>query len=167
MAWARFSLTRWWAIVRKEFLQLRRDRITFALIVGVPIMQKTLFGFAINFDPKHLPTAVIAADYSEFTRSFIAAMRTSEYFDIVSVLPDEQAGRRALTQGRVLFVLEIPQGFTRDLVKGDHPSLRVEADATDSVAVATALGVLPSLAESGLQKDLVGPLTSLGAAIPQ
>jgi ABC-2 type transport system permease protein len=167
MASARFSLTRWWAIVRKEFLQLRRDRITFALIVGVPIMQMTLFGFAINFDPKHLPTAVIAADYSEFTRSFIAAMRTSEYFDIVSVLPDEQAGRRALTQGRVLFVLEIPQGFTRDLVKGDHPSLRVDADATDSVAVATALGVLPSLAESVLQRDLVGPLTSLGAAPPQ
>src|ERR1700751_2709165 len=117
---AAFSLTRWWAIVRKEFLQLRRDRITFALIVGVPIIPMTLFGFAINFDPKHLPTAVIATDYTEFTRSLIAAMSTSEYFDIVSVLADEQSGRRALTQGRVLFVLDIPQGFTRDLVKGAH-----------------------------------------------
>jgi ABC-2 type transport system permease protein len=161
-----FSLRRWWAIVRKEFLQLRRDRITFALIVGVPIIQMTLFGFAINFDPKHLPTAVIATDYSEFTRSFIAAMRTSEYFDIVSVLPDEQSGRRALTQGRVLFVLDIPQGFTRDLVKGAHPALRVDADATDAVAVATALAVLPSLAQSVLQRDLVGPLSSLAAATP-
>jgi ABC-2 type transport system permease protein len=161
-----FSLRRWWAIVRKEFLQLRRDRITFALIVGVPIIQMTLFAFAINFDPKHLPTAVIATDYSEFTRSFIAAMRTSEYFDIVSVLPDEQSGRRALTQGRVLFVLDIPQGFTRDLVKGAHPALRVDADATDAVAVATALAVLPSLAQSVLQRDLVGPLSSLAAATP-
>jgi ABC-2 type transport system permease protein len=166
MSSPRFSLMRWSAIVRKEFLQLRRDRITFALIVGVPIIQMTLFGFAINFDPKHLPTAVIASDYSEFTRSFVAAMRTSEYFDIVSVLPDEQSGRRALTQGRVLFVLDIPQGFTRDLVKGARPSLRVDADATDSVAVATALGVLPSLAQSVLQKDLVGPLSSLAATTP-
>ncbi|TDN61088.1 hypothetical protein B0G77_4507, partial [Paraburkholderia sp. BL10I2N1] len=71
----RFSLTRWWSIVRKEFLQLRRDRITFAMIIALPIMQMALFGFAINTDPKHLPTAVIAADHSEFTRSFVAAMR--------------------------------------------------------------------------------------------
>ena len=159
----RFSVARWWGIVRKEFLQLRRDRITFAMMVGVPIIQMTLFGFAINTDPKHLPTAVIAADQSEFTRSFIAAMRNSEYFDIVAVLPDEESGRRALTQGRVLFVLDIPAGFTRDLVKGAHPSLLVEADATDSVAVGTALGALPSIAQSAMQKDLVGPLSPLAA----
>ena len=159
-----FSLARWWAMVRKEFLQLRRDRLTFAMIIGIPIFQMTLFGYAINFDPKHLPTAVIAADYSEFTRSFIAAMGNSEYFEIVSLPPDEQAARRALTQGRVLLVLEIPEGFTRDLVKGAHPALRVDADATDTVAVSTALSVLPSLAQSVLQKDLTGPLTSLGAA---
>jgi len=138
----RFSATRWWAIVRKEFLQLRRDRVTFAMIIGIPIIQMTLFGFAINTDPKHLPTAVITADQSEFTRSFIAAMRNSGYFDIVSTLPDEEAGRRALTQGRVLFILDIPAGFTRDLVKGAHPSLLVEADATDSTSVSAALGAL-------------------------
>jgi ABC-2 type transport system permease protein len=159
----RFSVARWWGIVRKEFLQLRRDRITFAMMVGVPIIQMTLFGFAINTDPKHLPTAVIAADQSEFTRSFIAAMRNSEYFDIVAVLPDEESARRALTQGRVLFVLDIPAGFTRDLVKGARPSLLVEADATDSVAVGTALGALPSIAQSAMQKDLVGPLSPLAA----
>lgn len=159
-----FSLARWWAIVRKEFLQLRRDRITFGMIVGVPIFQMILFGFAINFDPKHLPTAVIDSDYSEFTRSFIAGMRTSGYFDIVSTLPDEQAGRRALTQGRVLFVLQIPAGFTRDLVKGDHPALRVDADATDAVAVGTALSALPSIAQSVMQKDLTGPLSNLSGS---
>jgi ABC-2 type transport system permease protein len=159
----RFSISRWWGIVRKEFLQLRRDRITFAMIIGIPIIQMTLFGFAINTDPKHLPTAVIAADQSEFTRSFIAAMRNSDYFDIVSTLPDEEAGHRALVQGKVLFVLDIPAGFTRELVKGAHPSLLVEADATDSTAVGTALGALPSIAQSALQKDLAGPLSALAA----
>jgi hypothetical protein len=64
-------------IVRKEFLQLRRDRITFAMIVGIPIIQLTLFGYAINTDPKHLPTAVIAADASEFTRSSSARCGTA------------------------------------------------------------------------------------------
>jgi ABC-2 type transport system permease protein len=159
----RFSVARWWAMVRKEFLQLRRDRVTFAMIVGIPIIQMTLFGFAINTDPKHLPTAVIAADQSEFTRSFIAAMRNSDYFDIVAMLPDQQSGRRALMQGKVLFVLDIPADFTRDLVKGAHPSLLVEADATDSTAVGTALGALTSIAQSALSKDLVGPLSQLTA----
>jgi ABC-2 type transport system permease protein len=161
-----FSFARWWAIVRKEFLQLRRDRITFAMVIGIPIFQMMLFGYAINFDPKHLPTAVIDSDYSEFTRSYISAMRNSEYFDIVSLLPDEQAARHALTQGRVLMVLDIPAGFTRDLVKGAHPALRVDADATDTVAVSTALTVLPSLAQSVLQRDLKGPLSSLAVTTP-
>jgi len=160
----RFSFARWWGVARKEFLQLRRDRITFAMIIGIPIIQMALFGFAINTDPKHLPTAVVLADQSEFTRSFIAAMRNSEYFDIVSTLPDQESGRRALTQGKVLFVLDVPQGFTRELVKGAHPSLLVEADATDSTAVGTALGALPSIAQSVLQKDLKGPLSSLAVA---
>ncbi|OLL30963.1 mannose-1-phosphate guanyltransferase [Burkholderia sp. SRS-W-2-2016] len=157
----RFSLTRWWSIVCKEFLQLKRDRITFAMMIGLPIMQMALFGFAINTDPKHLPTAIIAADHSEFTRSFVAAMRNSDYFDIVATLPDEEAGRRALAQGKVLFVLNIPVGFTRDLAKGAHPSLLMEADATDPTAVGTALGALPSITQSVLRKDLTGPLATL------
>jgi ABC-2 type transport system permease protein len=152
---------RWWSIVRKEFLQLRRDRITFAMMIVLPIMQMALFGFAINTDPKHLPTAVIAADHSEFTRSFVMAMRNSDYFDIVSTLPDEESGRRALAQGKVLFVLNIPVGFTRELAKGARPSLLVEADATDPMAVGTALGALPSITQSVLQKDLTGPLSAL------
>jgi len=162
----RFSFARWWGVARKEFLQLRRDRVTFAMIVGIPIIQMTLFGFAINADPKHLPTAVILADQSEFTRSFIAAMRNSEYFDIVSSLPDEQSGHRVLVQGKVLFVLNVPEGFTRDLAKGARPSLLVEADATDSTAVGNALAALPSLARTVLQKDLTGPLSRLAIAEP-
>ena len=158
---AAFSFARWWSIVRKEFLQLRRDRITFAMMIGVPILQMILFGYAINSDPKHLPTAVISADDSEFTRSFIAAMRNSSYFEIVSTLPDEESARRALAQGKVQFVLVIPAGFTRDLIKSARPSLLVEADATDPTAIGTALAALPLLAQTVLQRDLTGALSHL------
>jgi len=161
-----FSLARWWSILRKEFLQLRRDRVTFAMMIVIPIIQMTLFGFAINSDPKHLPTAVIAADQSEFTRSFIAGMRNSDYFDIVSTLPDEESGRRALAQGEVQFVLDIPAGFTRELAKGARPSLLVEADATDPIAIGAALGTLPSIAQAVLQRNLTGPLSSLAVGPP-
>ena len=156
-----FSFARWWSIVRKEFLQLRRDHITFAMMIGVPLLQMLLFGYAINGNPKHLPTAVIAGDQSEFTRSFVQAMRHSDYFDIVKTLPDEASGRRALEQGSVLFVLNIPAGFTRDLIKGTHPSLLLEADATDPIAIGSALGAMPEIPEAVLQKDLTGALSGL------
>ncbi|WP_322024540.1 ABC transporter permease [Burkholderia sp. BCC1977] len=164
-AWTRlrdaFSIARWWSIVLKEFLQLRRDRVTFAMIVGVPIIQLALFGFAINTDPKHLPTAVIVADSSPFARSFIAAMRNSAYFDIVATLPDEAAGRHALARGDVQFVLSVPADFSKRLLRGERPSLLVEADATDPVATASAIGALPGLVQPVADKDLTGPLTHL------
>ncbi|WP_027209876.1 ABC transporter permease [Burkholderia sp. WSM2232] len=156
-----FSLTRWWSVVLKEFLQLRRDRVTFAMIVGVPIVQLALFGFAINTDPKHLPTAVIVHDQSQFSRSFIAAMTNSAYFDIVETLPDEEAGHRALAQGRVQFVMTIPVDFSRKLLRGEHPSLLVEADATDPTATHTAVAALPNLVQPVADKDIKGPLAHL------
>ncbi|CAB3731872.1 ABC transporter permease [Paraburkholderia rhynchosiae] len=156
-----FSLTRWWSVVLKEFLQLRRDRVTFAMIVGVPIVQLALFGFAINTDPKHLPTAIIVHDQSEFSRSFIAAMTNSAYFNIVETLPDEEAGHRALAQGRVQFVLNIPVDFSRKLLRGEHPSLLVEADATDPTATHTAVAALPNLVQPVADKDITGPLAYL------
>ncbi|HEX7914020.1 MAG TPA: ABC transporter permease [Paraburkholderia sp.] len=156
-----FSLTRWWSIVLKEFLQLRRDRVTFAMIVGIPIIQLALFGFAINTDPKHLPTAVIVHDQSEFSRSFIAAMTNSAYFDVVETLPNEEAGRRALAQGRVQFVLSVPVDFSRKLLRGEHPSLLVEADATDPTATNIAVAALPNLVQPVADKDITGPLAHL------
>ncbi|VVD96939.1 mannose-1-phosphate guanyltransferase [Pandoraea communis] len=156
-----FSIARWWSIVCKEFLQLRRDRVTFAMIVGVPLVQLTLFGFAINTDPKHMPTAVIIADDSEFTRSFVAAMEHSAYFHVTERLTSEQAGRAALAQGRVQFVLNIPADFTRRLLRGERPAVLIEADATDPMAMASALGALPAIAQSVAQKDLTGPLAPL------
>ncbi|WP_250453748.1 ABC transporter permease [Caballeronia sp. ATUFL_M2_KS44] len=162
----RFSVTRWWSIVLKEFLQLRRDRITFAMIVGLPIIQLALFGYAINTDPKHLPTAIITGEDSTFSRSFIAAMRNSAYFDIVETLPDDEAGRRALAQGRVLFVLNIPTDFSRRLLRGERPALLVEADATDPTAVSRATSALSGLVESVESKDITGPLARLAGKPP-
>ncbi|WP_248321057.1 ABC transporter permease [Caballeronia sp. Sq4a] len=156
-----FSPTRWWSIVLKELLQLRRDRITFAMIVGLPVVQLALFGFAINTDPKHLPTAVILSDQSPFSRSFVAAMENSDYFRIVDTLHTEDEGRRALAEGRVQFVLTVPADFSRKLLRGERPALLVEADATDPTATGTALGALPSLVQPVVDKDLTGPLAHL------
>ncbi|CAB3798329.1 putative multidrug ABC transporter permease YbhR [Paraburkholderia ultramafica] len=156
-----FSLSRWWSIVLKEFLQLRRDRVTAAMIVGIPIIQLTLFGFAINTDPKHLPTAVIIADQSPFSRSFVAALENSAYFNIIETLPDEEAGHRALARGDVQFVLSVPVDFSRRLLRGERPSLLVEADATDPVATGSALSALSGLVQSVADKDLTGPLAYL------
>ncbi|MDF3837354.1 ABC transporter permease [Cupriavidus basilensis] len=161
-----FSLQRWWSIVLKEFLQLRRDRVTFGMIVGLPIMQLLLFGFAINTDPRHLPTAVIAADQSEFTRSFVAGMQASTYFRVVGTLPDETAGREALMKGDVQFVLSIPPDFTQRLLRGERPALLVEADATDPSATGAAVAALAQLPYSVADKDLQGALAHLAGGKP-
>jgi ABC-2 type transport system permease protein len=156
-----FSLVRWWSIVRKEFLQLRRDRVTFAMIVGIPILQMALFGYAINTDPKHLDTAIISADSSNVTRSLVSAMKNSAYFKVVTELPNEAAGREALDQGKVLFVLNIPAGFSRQLLRHERPALLIEADATDPIATASALAAVSGITQSVVQRDLTGPLAPL------
>jgi len=161
-----FSWNRWWAMVKKEFLQLRRDRITFAMIIGIPIVQLTLFGYAINTDPKHLPTGVIVADHSEFTRTFIAALTTSDYFRIVGEVRDEAAGRTALEDGSLSFVVSIPPEFTRRLLRGERPALLIEADASDPVATGTAIAAVAQFASIVASKDLTGPLASLAGAPP-
>ncbi|WP_213304747.1 ABC transporter permease [Paraburkholderia sacchari] len=159
-----FSVSRWWSIVLKEFLQLKRDRVTFAMIVGLPIMQLTLFGYAINTDPKHLPTAIVVAEDSPFSRSFVAGMKNSAYFDVIETLPDEASARHALARGSVQFVLSIPVDFSRRLLRGERPSLLVEADATDPTAITTALAALPGLIAPVAAKDLAGPLAHLNGA---
>jgi ABC-2 type transport system permease protein len=162
----RWSFSRFWGIVVKEFLQLRRDRITFAMVLGVPIAQLLLFGYAINTDPKELPMAVIAADRSEFTRSYLAAMKTTGYFDIVGELPDEEAGRAALARGDVQFVLNIPVDFTKRLLRGERPALLVEADATDPSAMGTAIASVQQIVSQVARKDLTGPLAKLSGGAP-
>ncbi|MGD9611294.1 MAG: ABC transporter permease [Kiritimatiellia bacterium] len=158
-----FSFARWWAMVLKEFLQLRRDRISFAMVIGIPLAQLVLFGYAINTDPKHLPAAILDADRSEFTRSFVAAMENSDYFEIAGSVADEAAGRAAMARGDVLFVVNIPAGFTRRLLRGERPALLVEADATDPTATGMALGSVAQIARSVLRKDADGALSYLAA----
>ena len=162
----RWSFSRFFGIVVKEFLQLHRDRITFAMVLGVPVAQLLLFGYAINTDPKDLPTAVIAADRSEFTRSYLAAMKTTGYFDIVGELPDEEAGRAALARGDVQFVLNIPVDFTKKLLRGERPALLVEADATDPSAMGTAIASVQQIVDQVARKDLTGPLAKLAGGAP-
>ncbi len=160
---AYFSLSRWLGIVGKEFIQLRRDRLTFGMIVGIPIVQLVLFGYAINSDPRHLPTAVLAADRSEFTRSLVASLANSDYFRFVREAKSEAEADALLARGEVQFVLTIPEGFTRALVRGERPAVLLEADATDPSATSNALGALNELAQTALTRDLVGPLAPLAA----
>src|SRR5919108_2292237 len=107
--WRAFSPARFWAIVVKEFVQMRRDRLTFGMMVGIPLIQLVLFGFAINSDPKHLPTAVLLADNGPQGRTLLYAIQNSSYFDLVQQMPTEEQGRRTLARGEAQFVINIPE----------------------------------------------------------
>ena len=158
-----FSWSRWFGIVGKEFIQLKRDRLTFGMIVGIPVIQLVLFGFAINSDPKHLPTAVLDADRSEFSRSILAGLKNSDYFEFVREAVDEAEADRLLAMGATQFVITIPEGFSRSLVRGERPAVLVEADATDPAATGNAIAAVNQVAQSVLARDLTGPLSPLNA----
>jgi ABC-2 type transport system permease protein len=161
MFWTRFL-----AVFIKEFVQMRRDRITFAMMVGVPLMQLILFGYAINSDPKALPTAVVIGDSSTFARTFVSALQNSDYFRMIGPPVSEARADELLRLGEVQFVVTIPVDFSRDLVRGDRPTLLVEADATDPAATSNAIAALISLNETALDQDLKGPLAHLKNAPP-
>lgn len=157
------SLSRWWAIVRKELLQLRRDRVTLAMIIFIPIMQLTLFGFAINTNPKHLPTAIVGADNSILVRSFIAAMKNSSYFDLNENIFTKSQAKHALEKGEVLFVIHFPVDFTRNVLRGNSPEILLEADATDPTAVTGPTAVATAMLKSVFQEDFRGVLSKFNA----
>jgi ABC-2 type transport system permease protein len=157
----RFSFHRLWAIVLKEFIQMKRDRVTFAMMVGIPLMQLTLFGFAINSDPKHLPTAIRSADQGPFARTFISALKQSNYFTFVQEAATEAETQRLLQLGDVQFVINIPEDFSRQLLRGQRPTVLLEADATDPAATGPAMAAARSLANSVFDRDLIGPLARL------
>ncbi|MDR2016992.1 MAG: ABC transporter permease [Burkholderiales bacterium] len=161
-----FSATRFWGVVRKEFLQLKRDRVTFAMIIGIPVMLLILFGYAINMDPKRLKTMVVDADRSEFSRSFIVAMHNTDYFDFIRELNNETEGEAALARGDAQFVVNIPSDFSRRLVRGERPALLVIADATDPAAASNAIGAVTQLVGSVAWKDLGGSLARLNGSPP-
>ncbi len=156
-----FSFRRFKAIVSKEFLQMRRDRVTLAMMIGIPLLQLVLFSFAINSDPKHLPTAVLAADEGVFSRTIVAAMQNSRYFDIVKTVATEAEADLLIEEGEVQFVLNIPEQFNRRLIRGEKPALLLTADATDPAATSNAINSFRFLAEKALSRDLTGPLRHL------
>jgi ABC-2 type transport system permease protein len=160
----KFSFERLRGIIAKEFTQMRRDRLTFAMMLGIPLLQLTLFGYAINSDPRHLPAAVLLADRGPQGRTLLYAMKNSTFFDFVRQVKTETEGRDLLARGQVQFVINIPENFSRDLLRGDRPEVLVEADATDPVATSTALGSLGPLFDAALQNDLKGPLAPLASA---
>jgi len=158
---SRFSFERMRGIMAKEFTQMRRDRLTFAMMLGIPLLQLTLFGYAINSDPRHLPAAVLLADSGPQGRSILYGMKNSTFFDFERQVQTEKEGHDLLARGEVQFVINIPQNFSRDLWRGDRPSLLVEADATDPAATGLALGSLNNQLTSALQNDLKGSLDFL------
>jgi ABC-2 type transport system permease protein len=157
----RFTFHRLWAIVMKEFIQMRRDRVTFAMMIGIPLLQLTLFGYAINSDPKHLPTALRLADQGPFTRTLVAEMANSGYFNVVKVTDSEAEVERLLRLGDVQFVINIPEDFTRKVIRGERPTVLVEADATDPAATGPAIAAVSAIAATALDRDLTGPLARL------
>ncbi|MCC6494199.1 MAG: ABC transporter permease [Pirellulales bacterium] len=156
-----FSPRRFWAIVVKEFIQMRRDRVTFGMMVGIPLLQLVLFGYAINSDPKQLPTGVLLADYGPQGRTVLKAIQNSGYFSFVEQYADERAANEAIVRGEVLFVVSVPPNFSRDLIRGQRPAILMEADATDPAATSNAVAALRSLIETSLSNDLKGPLAEL------
>jgi ABC-2 type transport system permease protein len=160
-AWHRFL-----AILSKEFVQVRRDRLTFAMMVCVPVMQLVLFGYAINMDPKGLPAALVAADTSVFSRSLVRALENSGYFRFVATPATIDEADRLLARGDVQFALEIPEDFARKLERGERPVVLVSADATDPAATSNALAALQQVNQFALERDLSGPLASLRAGAP-
>ncbi len=161
-----FSLGRLMAMMVKEFVQIRRDRLTFGMIVGIPLLQLLLFGYAINSDPKHLPAAIVDADHGPVGRAVIAAMQTSRYFDITLLPESEVDADEILARGEAQFVVTIPVDFSRRVLRGERPGLLIEADATDPAATANALGVIERLAAHAADRDLAGPNARLRQGDP-
>jgi ABC-2 type transport system permease protein len=145
------------AMILKEFVQLRRDRITFATIITIPLMQLVLFGYAINTQPRGLPTAVLLQESSDVGRSILKALENTKYFKVTHQVRDEAEFDRVLASGEVLFAVEIPRGFERALRRGDRPSLLIAADATDPVATSSAMATLNSVVQTALRNDRAIP----------
>ena len=147
------------AMVYKEALQLRRDRLTFAMMFGIPIMQLVLFGFAINNDPKGLPTAVLASDHSAITRALISTIGNTGYFSFTNAVSTEKEADELLQRGAVQFIITIPGDFTRKLIRRERAQIVIEADATDPATTSGALAAVDQAISQTLNREFNGPLS--------
>ncbi|MBX9777129.1 MAG: ABC transporter permease [Xanthobacteraceae bacterium] len=150
-----------YAMTVKEFIQLKRDRVSFAMIIMIPLLQLLLFGYAINTNPRHLPTAVLLQENSDVGRSILRALENTQYFKVTHVVRNEREFDRLLANGSVLFAIEIPANFERDLRRGDRPAILVASDATDPVAAGSAIGALNGVLQTALRYDHGIPETVL------
>ena len=166
MASTRFSWHRAAAIFIKEFQQMLRDRLTFAMAVGVPVLQLVLFGYAINTDPKGLPTVLVAQDSGPLGRSLVAALGHSGYFKIVHRTGSEAVGDAMIEDGDAQFMIVLPNDFTTRVLRGERPAVLVSVDATDPAAAGNAIAALAQINQQALQHDLVGPLAALAPRPP-
>ncbi|SMY10126.1 ABC transporter permease [Flavimaricola marinus] len=163
MRW-RFSLARLWAVLAKEFIQMRRDKVTFVMMIGVPIMQLLIFGYAINSDPRNLPTLVEMADEGPVTRAIIMGMQTSTYFDFQGIVTSGEQGDAALRDGSANFVVVIPPDFERDILRGRSPEILLSADGSDPTAVGGGTAAMSSIIDRAVAQTLTGPLSYAGVA---
>jgi ABC-2 type transport system permease protein len=146
-----------WAMLVKEFIQLKRDRVSFAMIIMIPLVQLMLFGYAINTNPRNLPTAVLMQESTDLSRSILAALENTKYFRVTQLPHSEAEVDELLASGTVLFAIEIPAKFERSVRRGDKPAMLVLADATDPVASGTALGALNMVLQTALSHDRAVP----------
>ena len=145
--------SRTWAVLVKEFIQPKRDRVSFAMIIMVPLIQLLLFGYAINTNPRHLPTAVLLQENSDLGRSILAALRNTDYFHVTERPRSEAELDEMLAAGRILFGIEIPRNFERSVRRGDKPAMLIVADATDPVAASAAVSALGQVVQTALSHD--------------
>ncbi len=156
-----FSFKRFMAITGKEFIQMRRDRLTFAMMIGIPIIQLILFGYAINSDPRHLPLAILSGDNTQYSRAIVSGMQTSTYFDVDRFINSRAEANRLLELGEVQFVLTIPEQFGQKIERGEHPTLLLEADATDPMATGNAVNSMKEIVNRAMKQELKGSLSYL------
>lgn len=148
-----FSLTRLIALLAKEFIQMRRDRITFGMMLGVPLVQIVLFGFAINSDPKQLPAALVVLSQDKYSRAMVSALETTGYYRFDHIVSSAEEGEFLIARGDVVFVVTIPSDFARRVERGDSPQILIEADATDPSAASGAISTLSTVARSALTRE--------------
>jgi ABC-type multidrug transport system permease subunit len=159
-----FSVRRFLAVLRKEWIQVRRDPFTLRMVIALPVMQLFLFGYAINADPKHLPTGLLSSDHSKYERTLVAALQNTGYYD-VRPLASEAAAERALAEGEVLFVVNVPPNFERSVDRGEKPAILMDADATDPSTIGNATAALATIT-AALNRDLPPPLQAAPASAP-
>jgi ABC-2 type transport system permease protein len=159
-----FSFRRFLAVLRKEWIQVRRDTFTLRMIIVLPVMQLFLFGYAINADPKHLPTGLLTAEHSKYERTLLTALRNTGYYDI-RPLASEAEAEQGLANGELLFVVNIPPNFDRSVDRGEKPTILMDADATDPSAIGNATAALAALTNA-LDRDLPQEIQSRPANLP-